>query len=86
MTALPLDLVKEIHAVGQETEVGLRDNHLQMNEEDYEILEFVFKMTNPNVVTLEYGGFGEHFSWRSNKDAIERQLKRITELAIMLIS
>jgi uncharacterized protein (UPF0276 family) len=81
LAALPLELVREIHVVGTRvTEEGIRDNHLEMNEEDYEILEWAFKMTNPEVVTLEYGGFGEHFSWRSNKDAIERQLKRITEL------
>lgn len=83
LKVLPLDLVKEIHVVGtRETEEGLRDNHLEMNEEDYDILEFVLKMTKPEVVTLEYGGFGEHFSWRSNKDAIERQLIRITKLAL----
>jgi uncharacterized protein (UPF0276 family) len=81
LIALPLEKVKEIHAVGTKmTEVGLRDNHLEMNEEDYETLEFVLGMTNPEIVTLEYGGFGEHFAWRSNKEAIERQLNRIATL------
>lgn len=76
--ALPLEKVREIHVVGtRKTEVGLRDNHLEMDEEDYRTLEFVLSMTNPEIVTLEYGGFGEHFSWRSNKAAIEKQLKTI---------
>ncbi|MDF2881379.1 MAG: hypothetical protein K0R54_1936 [Clostridiaceae bacterium] len=79
--ALTLEKVKEIHTVGTKmTEVGLRDNHLEMNEEDYEILEFVLSITKPDIVTLEYGGFGEHFAWRSNKAAIERQLNRINLL------
>lgn len=63
LTALPLERVKEIHVVGtRETESGLRDNHLEMDENDYKILELVLKITNPEIVTLEYGGFGEHFS------------------------
>lgn len=81
LLALPLGRVKEIHAVGTRmTEVGLRDNHLEMNEEDYEILEYVLKRTWPEIVTLEYGGFGEHFSWRSDKNVLERQLKKIIEI------
>jgi uncharacterized protein (UPF0276 family) len=81
LTELPLERVKEIHAVGtRKTENGLRDNHLEMDEDDYKILEFALIITNPEIVTLEYGGFGEHFSWRSNKNAIERQLKRIIQI------
>jgi uncharacterized protein (UPF0276 family) len=78
LRALPLEKVKEIHAVGtKKTDVGLRDNHLEMDEEDYETLEYILNETKPEVVTLEYGGFGEHFAWRSNKESIERQLNRI---------
>ncbi|HEY5563691.1 MAG TPA: DUF692 family multinuclear iron-containing protein [Clostridiaceae bacterium] len=81
LTALPLELVREIHVVGtRDTENGLRDNHLEMDEYDYGILEFVLKMTTPEIVTLEYGGFGEYFSWRSDKSAIERQLKEIGKI------
>jgi uncharacterized protein (UPF0276 family) len=81
LLALPLERVKEIHAVGtRTTDEGLRDNHLEMNEDDYEILEFVLTRTIPEIVTLEYGGFGEHFSWRSDKSSIERQLKKIHEI------
>ena len=81
LLALPLGRVKEIHAVGtRTTEDGLRDNHLEMTEDDYAILEFVLGRTNSEIVTLEYGGFGEHFSWRSDKNALERQLKKIVEI------
>lgn len=81
LLALPLERVKEIHTVGtRTTDDGLRDNHLEMTGEDYEILEFVLGMTKPEIVTLEYGGFGEHYSCRSDKNAIERQLKKIDEI------
>ena len=81
LTSLPLERVKEIHAVGtRNTENGLRDNHLEMDKYDYEILEFILKITNPEIVTLEYGGFGDYFSWRSDKSALERQLKKIVEI------
>lgn len=81
LTSLPLDRVKEIHVVGtNSTENGLRDNHLEMQEEDYKLLEFVLKRTKPEIVTLEYGGFGDHFSWRSDKGAIERQLNSISAI------
>lgn len=81
LQSLPLDRVKEIHTVGtRNTDVGLRDNHLEMVEEDYEALEYVLTISSPEIVTLEYGGFGEHYVNRSNKAAIERQLNRITQL------
>jgi uncharacterized protein len=81
LEALPLERVKEIHAVGtRKADSGLRDNHLEMDEDDYKILEFVLKVTNPEIVTLEYGGFGEYFSWRSDKNAIERQVKKIIQI------
>ncbi|MFZ5354853.1 MAG: DUF692 family multinuclear iron-containing protein [Bacillota bacterium] len=81
LDALPLDRVREVHVVGtRDTVDGLRDSHLEMDKEDYEILEYVIQRSNPEIVTLEYGGFGEHYLWRSNIDAIERQLKRIREI------
>lgn len=81
LLALPLERVKEIHTVGtRTTDDGLRDNHLEMTEDDYETLEFALRMTKPEIVTLEYGGFGEHYSWRSDKNVIERQLKKIDEI------
>lgn len=78
----PLEKVKEIHTVGSmmTEEHGLKDKHQEMQEEDYEILNWILQKTNPNVVTLEYGGPGELFSWRSDKEALERQLVRLMEI------
>lgn len=76
---LPLSRIREIHLAGtyMDKETGLRDKHMEMEEEDYKILEWLLARTNPDVITLEYGGPGEHFSNRSDKNAIERQLKRL---------
>jgi uncharacterized protein (UPF0276 family) len=78
----PLNRIREIHLAGTFTdkETGLRDKHLEMEEEDYKILEWLLDRTNPEVITLEYGGPGEHFANRSDKDAIERQLKRLMRI------
>lgn len=73
--SLPLDRVKEIHVVGVlNNKEGLRDKHVEMQDEDYELLEWVLGLTNPNNITLEYGGPLPHFEGRSNIDELERQL------------
>lgn len=82
LTSLPLDRVKEIHVVGvQETENdGLRDSHLEMQEEDYSLLKWTLERTKPHVVTLEYGGPGSLFEWRSDIEVLERQLVRLMKI------
>ncbi|EQB89233.1 uncharacterized protein (UPF0276 family) [Clostridium punense] len=78
---LPLDKVKEIHVVGVlENEEGLRDKHLEMQEEDYKLLEWVLTLANPSIITLEYGGPSPHFEGRSDIDALERQLTRLMKI------
>lgn len=81
ISRLPLDKVKEVHVVGVlKTEEGLRDKHLEMQQEDYKLLEWVLTLTNPNIITLEYGGPSPHFEGRSNIDALERQLIRLMKI------
>lgn len=76
LSSLPLDLVREIHVVGtaMDEHEGLRDHHLEMQNEDYALLQWVLTQARPNILTLEYGGFGDHYSWRSDEMALERQL------------
>lgn len=85
LSELPLDCVKELHIVGTRMVDGnMRDNHIEMIEEDYEVLDWLLDgdygdSIRKGYLTLEYGGFGEHFAWRSDKDAIKRQLLRISK-------
>lgn len=82
LNRLPLHRVKEIHVVGtKEVEnVELRDWHLEMNDEDYELLQWILSKTSPYIVTLEYGGPGELYSWRSDKEVLRRQLIRLMDI------
>ena len=82
LAALPLGRVREIHVCGpaEEPGKGLQDSHLEMGEEDYELLAWTLGRARPLVVTLEYGGTGPLFEWRSDAEALERQLARLREL------
>lgn len=55
---LPLDRVAEIHVNGSgyDKEGFPADTHQSMENEDYELLEWVLHYTNPDIVTLEYTG------------------------------
>lgn len=55
---LPLKRIKEIHLAGSSyNKDGFPiDTHKAMEDEDYKLLEWVLKYSNPDVVTLEYNG------------------------------
>ncbi len=82
LSQLPLERVMEIHVVGtmMTEDTGMRDRHLAMEDEDYQTLEWILERSNPHVVTLEYGGPGELFNWRSDLITLERQLVRLREI------
>lgn len=72
--------VLEIHTTGPglDPERGfLRDRHLELGEEDYEIVRAVLALHHPAALTLEYGGTGPKYEWRSDKAALRRQLVRL---------
>ncbi len=79
---LPLNRVKEVHIVGTHEIEGieLRDYHLEMEEEDFEVLQWVLSKCSPDIVTLEYGGPGELYSWRSDKKALKNQLIKLMDI------
>lgn len=78
---LPLNFVDEIHITGPVMVDGeLRDKHQEINEEGYSILEYVLKNSGTETVTLEYGGVGESFKDRSDKEILKRQLLRLREI------
>lgn len=83
LNKLPLKHVEEIHvnAPGLDTKAGyFRDLHFEMEDADYELLSNVLDQCNPKIVTLEYGGTGPKVEWRSDIDAIERQLTRLQKM------
>lgn len=77
ISALPLDLVKEIHVTGSGIdEQGYpMDTHGPMSDEDYELLLWVLEKTSPDVITLEYGGFKP-----VDKSLLRRQLETLSDI------
>lgn len=82
--ALPLERVREIHVSGPRMDERgeLRDRHMELQEEDYAMLEWLLKRTKPAMVTLEYGGTGPLFErpGMTEMDALVRQLGRLKEM------
>lgn len=78
--SLPLHAVRELHVCGPTTidGLGLRDDHQEMTEEDYALLEWALSHTDAEVLTLEYPKartVREPFD--AQVEALERQLKRL---------
>ncbi|MFT8340880.1 MAG: DUF692 family multinuclear iron-containing protein [Clostridium beijerinckii] len=78
---LPLDHVVEIHTNGSgHDENGFpMDTHQAMEEEDYELLEWVLNRTNPKIVTLEFNEV-ETEDYDKVIDSLEKQLTRIYDI------
>lgn len=75
---LPLDRVMEIHTNGSgyDTDGFPMDTHQAMEEEDYKLLEWVLKRTNPKVVTLEFNEV-ETEDYGEVINSLEKQLSKI---------
>lgn len=57
LAALPLKRVREIHLAGSILRPeGLRDAHTALTSSDYQLLMEILRRTDPEIVTLEYGG------------------------------
>lgn len=58
---LPMDRIYEVHLSGtiESDDENLLAPHTKMNEEDYNLLEYLLKHTSVKVITLEYGPLDE---------------------------
>ena len=83
MNALPLSTVREIHVSGPRLidGEGMRDHHYCMAEEDYRLLDWALARTQPDILTLEYGGVGDGFEIpeRSDVAELEEQLVELSQ-------
>lgn len=79
---LPLDKTVEIHLSGSRIhpEYGRIDVHEEMEEEDYALIESLFKDNVPPYITLEYGFPKEDEKHITSPDAIARQMKKLQKL------
>jgi len=80
---LPLDRLVEMHITGVQYHNGVLTDHFGLDHKDWEILDWSLEQINnkkwrkPKIVAFEYGGVGEVFAWRSNKDVIASQVPRL---------
>lgn len=79
---LPLATVKEIHTNGPRLiENEMCDVHEEMQAVDYDLLKYTLKKSQPQVITLEYGGVGEVYLPKSQPEVLCRQLISLQALA-----
>lgn len=81
--SLPLHAVRELHVCGPIFIEGLgpRDDHQEMREEDYALLEWTLERTNAEVVTFEYPKARTvRHTFEEQVEALERQLGRLRAL------
>ncbi len=78
--SLPLHAVRELHVCGPTyvEGLGLRDDHQELMEDDYALLEWVLTRTNAEVLTLEYPKARTvRQTFGAQVEALERQLNRL---------
>ncbi len=79
--AHPTNRLRELHVtgVGRDSEGRLRDS-MPMQDPDWDLLDWALERiaadewARPWVVTLEYGGVGPHFEWRSDRVTMARDI------------
>ncbi|GAA0610248.1 hypothetical protein GCM10009001_29440 [Virgibacillus siamensis] len=84
---LPLDRLKELHITGnqQDRNQRLRDS-MPMTEEDWDLAGWVLKniqtgnWPEPWVASLEYGGIGPAFEWRTDSGVLASQVPKLGNL------
>lgn len=90
LNALPVDALRELHIVGiapEPDELGIRRDHLEMTDADWEIAEWALgqiragQWKKPDTLAFEYGGIGEKFARRSEPRVIAAQAPRLYRLA-----
>jgi uncharacterized protein (UPF0276 family) len=88
VSRLPLDHLRELHITGirYEIEKGCWNDHFPMTEPDWALAEWALehihsgRWPQPWVVSLEYGGIGPAFEWRSKADVIAQDVPRLATL------
>jgi uncharacterized protein len=88
VSRLPLDHLRELHITGvlYQRDKDRWNDHFPMTEPDWALAEWAFDQiqlgawSQPWVVSLEYGGIGPAFEWRSDADVIAVDVTRLAAL------
>lgn len=88
LNAMPGHKLRELHITGtlyDDSKKVWRD-HFAMKSQDWHLVEHVMDQicdaawAEPDIVTLEYGGTGNLFNWRSETHVIAADLPRLHEM------
>lgn len=77
---LPTQRIKEMHFTGLHTFNGWLQDHLDATSGDWPVLDWALQQIKsknwsmPWLLAYEVGGVGEKFSWRSNAQALARDI------------
>lgn len=83
---LPMARLRELHVTGIRRYAGLLTDHFELQEEDWRWMDWAHRQIStgawhhPRVVAFEYGGVGEIFAWRTQKEHLRAQLPRLYAL------
>lgn len=89
LSSLPTEYIREVHVTGIGPDLTNPDqvtDHLHMTEEDWRIFEWSMQRIYrgdwavPDIVAFEYGGFGDTFAWRCDKQKLLEQVPRLLQL------
>ncbi|MFN8378433.1 MAG: DUF692 family protein [Anaerolineae bacterium] len=86
IAALPLERMRELHLAGVREYNGDPEDHLEMTDLDWLLFERTLgaivrgRAAVPWMVSLEYGGLGEKFEWRSESRVIADHASRIRKM------
>ncbi|MGB4595981.1 MAG: DUF692 family multinuclear iron-containing protein [Anaerolineaceae bacterium] len=78
--ALPVERLRELHITGIKAYAGYLTDHFEMNADDLASAEWAIKQIKssqwrePEIVSFEYGGFGDVFAWRSEEWVLREQV------------
>ncbi len=80
IASLPIHRLHEVHFSGIVKEDERWMDHMPVQEEDWAMLTWVLEhiasgeWAEPWLLSFEYGGVGERFAWRSDKDVLAEQV------------
>ncbi len=90
LAALPLERVREIHLAGTwQRKEGIIDTHTALEEADYQLFRDLLRKTNPEVVSIEYGGMPDRIQniqgdvipiSRNDPEALRGMIERVTKI------
>lgn len=83
--ALPVQHLRELHLTGIKSYAGHLTDHFELNKQDFAAADWAIEKIKtglwrePEIVSLEYGGFGDVFAWRSEERHLREQVPALWE-------